>query len=334
MVAQDPHQISMNPPDSGSVPPGVDNVACAEPPSVVPPSTTLPTVQSTPPSGAAAVWIALTLLNVGLLILVVPDALLQNVRLAFVIKVVSGIGALGAIAAVLIWFQHAFTSLPKYLWFRTTQVVALCVLGLLNLSQLPLIPLYPVLDPGSKVEVDGQKHAGGTIRVSLGPHTVRVGTSTDAEGKLKVSDDGGKVKEYSLGYKQVLLAVLSNYTDPWDALDTVYIHPLYAVYIQTDVPKVDVEIRRTDGDFNPEFSESAEPEDPPPGIERKPGTNNVVIWHSGNSRVGTDIRLYLPHGEYTFTGRKEGCEKVIPKSIKHVEKGGHIIELGSLCTQP
>lgn len=268
-------------------------------------------------SGANALWLAVTLLNLVLIAFLLPSWLLKNDTVLFIIKVASIVAAAGAFAAGLVWFQNFLTSLPSHPWFKVSQIIAFVVLGLLNVAKLPLVPLYPVVDAGATLEINGQHQnvEAGTVRVSFGAHKIVV-----SPGKA----DDGKPWHYSLGYEDVFSAIFRKYEQRWS--------PLYAVDIKTKVSNVEVLIRKLDGDFDPGFRNKPEPSDFGFKFEPMTGKTDAFIYGASDSQFGSADVVYLPPGEYAFTAHKEGCgDKEIRINIKGIQHGGHTVDFESLC---
>ena len=278
-----------------------------------------------PPSGQATesgkpgIWLALTLVNIGLLVFLFPD-LLNNQTIESVIKLAVIIAAASAFKAAWERFRKFLNSSPKQWWFKVVMVIAFCVLVFLNVTtRLALIPLYPVIAEGATVKVGGiaERDPGGKVTVSLGSHPVEIATLA---GKYRP-------KNYELGRKDVFLAIFSKYTENWG--------PFYGVDLKTKVPNIQVEISKTDGPFDSQFLQDPQRTElfPRTKFELKPGTNNVFVWQATQSPVGTADVVYLPAGSYTFTPNWEGCrDKAKSINLTKVVVEGYLVDFRPLCS--
>jgi hypothetical protein len=112
--------------------------------------------------------------------------------------------------------------------------------------------------------------------------------------------------------------------------------PFYAVDLKTKAPNMQVEIRKTDGDFNTEFLADPQPTAlfPRTKLELKPETKNIFLWHATPNELGTSDIVYVPHGKYVFTADNEACRnKPIEKALTEVRPEGYLVDFRSLCSQ-
>jgi hypothetical protein len=276
-------------------------------------------------SARAAFLLAITLLDVFLFLLLVSGLIksfLQSDQFTMLTQVFTALVASGGVfAAGKKWFNDFLISLPSKSWFMPVALGFFVVLGLVNVARLPLITLHPVIDRHATLDVDEKRyeHYQGTVRVSLAPHMFRVGTPSDEEGKPQ---------EYELGLKDVFLALFHNYNAVWS--------PLFAVNLKTKVPKLEVLIRKTDGDFDSGFRENPESTWQHLRFEPKAGANDVFIWQASDTEFGSADVVYLPRGTYQFTASKKACDKngpnkVIDLSLDRVQDGGQDADFESLC---
>jgi hypothetical protein len=266
------------------------------------------------PAARAAFLLVITALDVCLFVLL-ASGLIKSDSFTFLLQVVTALVAgSGVFAAGKTWFSELFKTLPNQPWFPAVAVVLFIVLGLANLSRLPLVPLYPQLDPDTTLKVDDDSGPRSVpISVSFRPHTFTVTPANDASGKAR---------HYDIGYKELLAAIFTKYTDRWS--------PLYAAEIKTLDAMVDVEIQKTDGDFDAQFRNSVEVTHRHHTFKPKPGANDIFIWQGGDNELGSVDTVYLPPGNYTFTARKQGCQpQAIPRQVN--EKDQPVIDFESLC---
>jgi hypothetical protein len=247
-------------------------------------------------SAKPALWFALILVNMVLGVLLIPTDLVNNPTITNAMKVVSVIAAASAFKTALAWFRKVFAASLNRWWFKLTMVIAFLFLGTLNvLTKVPVIPLYPIIDPGVTLAVDGvpKSDYSGVIRVrlQLAPYVLKVETPPEK----------GKPREYEISWTEVLFALLRKYN--------AHLSPLYIVDLKTKVPKIEIEIRK-DGDFDRWFlSHEQRPVlFPHTSLKVKGDTKNVFVWQASDSVTGSADKLYLPPGQYTFTPYKDGCK--------------------------
>jgi hypothetical protein len=289
-------------------------------PAIVNPAGPLPP----PPSSSNAVWLAITLLNVVLIVVLLPATLLKSEEVSFIIKLVVMVGAAGAFAAGLVWFQNLARSLPNRKGFKVLNIVLLCTLIPVNVSQMTVVPLHPTLEPGSTLKIDdkGRELDGGALRLSVNNHEVSVTPPVDDS-----ANDKGKPWKYKVTYKEMILAIFWGYHSRWT--------PLYLVYVNTDDPDVEILIRKTDGDFDADFLQKPEPTKRGYLFNRKPESKNTFVYRGGPNQTGSEDLLHLPYGNYDFIGSKNGCAPLLKQlNINKWEPQGYSVDFGSICGTP
>jgi hypothetical protein len=269
------------------------------------------------PTRSDAVWLLLTLVNIGLFVFLVPADVLENKQLGFIIKSVSLIGAMGAFAAGLLWFKKFVTSLPERKWFRVTQIAALCVLIPLQVSQRSVVPLHPRVEPaGTKLEVDGEprRYDSGTVRVSIRNHRIRVSAAS-----------GGHPREFPLSYTDVFAAIFKEYSPRWT--------PLYEVTINTNSEDVEVVIRKKDGEFDADFRANPPPTELGLSFEPQANAKDTFIYRGANNPNGSADHVNLPYGDYELTARNASCRDtdIRPLSVGKSHSAKHSVDFNPLC---
>jgi len=250
-----------------------------------------------PPSRSNAFWLGLTLVNIVLIVFLLPSALLKNDRVAFIVQIVTTVAAAGVFAAGLVYFKNLASSLPQRKWFKVVNIVALCLLGPVNVLRLPVVPIHPQIEPaGAKLKVDDEdvEHFNDRLRLSVGSHKVQITPRLRSEGTEKT---------YWISYKDVIRAVFKDYTPRWT--------PLQEVTVGTKEPNVEVTIRMKGGEFDAEFRENPPATAGQLPFGPKPNVNDTFIYRGANYETGGGDAVKLPYGEYEFVARKDGCQKQV-----------------------
>ena len=278
------------------------------------------------------VQFVITFLNVALFVFVVPEWILDAKRISLLTKVFPAVIVAGLFGLVVVWFKNVLTTLPEKTWFQTINFILFVLLVLLNISQQNISAVFPQIKSNGyqvKVLVDDTERAyqpGGTIRLSIADHTVRIVPEIDENQSKDSQDASPQIKEgkFTVSYKDVLGGLFADYKPQWGLL--------YVVGINVLEPNVEVLIHKTDGDFDVAFIA-----DPPPTaiknpFSAKPGSQTDFVYRGSDTAGGTFDRFYLPYGVYEFTASRADClEK--PQLTRTIgeDRGRHIINFAPLC---
>lgn len=260
-----------------------------------------------PPSRAVAGWLVFTFVNITLFVFLVPDSILESKKVALLIKILPAVVAGGLFAAGMVWFKGILLALPERRSFRITNIVALGLLILLHVSQQDVVSIYPQMNTGGakvKLFVDDKERPyepGDKVRLSIGPHTIRVVPDNEGAQPQGGEADYPEIKEgqFRVTYKQVLCGLLGDYSPKWG--------PLYRVAVITPEANVEVLIHKTDGEFDAFFLENHPSTKLKYTFKRKPGSVNEFLYRGTHEELGSLDHLYLPNGYYFFTASREGC---------------------------
>jgi hypothetical protein len=274
------------------------------------------------PSGSDALWLAITLLNLVLIIWLLPDSLIdpeKNKPLNLLIKILPI--TFGLFAAGYLWFKVRLRSFLKQTSYKITMTALMAVLLTLHISQLPFFPIYPqVQPPNARIEVDTKPAQlnNGRLFTTIKDHTVIL--------KPPEGEDHGE-RPFSISYKDVFFGLFKTYSPRWSLL--------CKVGIATQDPDVEVVIEKTDNPFDDEFIRNP----PAPWMKdsgttfKQRGAENNVFVHTGvsNPSGGGDY-IKLPYGQYKLTARKSGCTTAEqPLTIKPGGPAEYVVEFVKLC---
>jgi hypothetical protein len=274
----------------------------------------------------------ITFLNIALFVFVVPDWIFEAKQISLLTKIFPAIVAAGLFAAGLVWFKNVLVTLPERRWFRIVNIVLLCLLIPLNISQQNVVAVQPQIESNGykvKVLVDDKERdyePGGKIRLSIADHIVKIVPETqENEPKGNEAPPSQMIEgKFDVSYKDVFYGLFADYRPHWS--------PLYVVLISVLEPNVEVLIHKTCGDFDLAFIA-----DPPATrlgnpFAAKPGSRTEFVYRGSNKAGGTVDHLYLPYGDYEFTASQAACANK-PKLQQKVGEDPHgsIVSFEPLC---
>jgi len=274
------------------------------------------------PSGSDALWLAITLINLVLIIWLLPDSLIdpeKNKPLNLLIKILPI--TFGLFAAGYLWFKVRLRRFLKQTSYKITMTALMAVLLTLHISQLPFFPIYPQVEPpNAQIEVDSKpvQLNNGRLFTTIKDHTVTL--------KPPQGEDHGE-RPFSISYKDVFFGIFKTYSPRWSLL--------CKVGIATEDPHVEVVIEKTDNAFDDGFIRN-----PPAPLMKDHGTtfkqrgteNNVFVYTGVSNPSGGGDYIKLPYGQYKLTARKSGC--ATDEQSLTIEPGGlaePVVHFGELC---
>jgi hypothetical protein len=230
--------------------------------------------------------------NVALLISLIPTEILGSQKLSSLLKVVSWLGS-SVFVLGFKWLRDWILKLTEKVVFEVSQAVLFLALVLLVFSQLQIFKLHVVIEPDdAEVQIDNGKPesvASGWIEVSLQPHEIIV---TDK----KPDDNEQPIKrKFSLAFRDIFHA----WRNPEFG---IHLPLLYDVPIEVQNGINELEIRKNDRKFDPEFWNS-----PPKsnlGKEVKRGSESGFLVVSWKDHADS---LRLPYGDYHIVARQKDC---------------------------
>jgi len=242
------------------------------------------------PSRSTAIWLCVTLLNLVLLVFLVPESLLKDQRVDFLVKAVPV--AAGLFVAGYVWIKAHFLDFLAHGSYKIVQTALLSVLILLHASQFPIVRITPQLEPADAwLGVDGSEPGpyNGGLRVSVRDHTVKVVKIMPRQRTIE--------REIKISFKDMLAAIFTNYSPRWPLL--------YEVAVVIQQPGVEVRISKTDGEFDEDFTSRRHFTGLTLPLKLDP-LSRTLIYYNGDV-VGDDA-IELPYGEYVFNAAKVGCK--------------------------
>jgi hypothetical protein len=255
-----------------------------------------------PPSGRDALWLFITLLNIGLFLLLIPNSIVESKTLALLIKIAPLLG--GVMIAGYLWFAARFLAFLHSTSYKITQSVLLGVLLTLNASQLSIYPIYPRLEPpDAKLKVNGveTKYNGRLVRLPISNHLVVVSPPDETNQDVRQ-------REFMVGYKDVFFSLFKGYNPRWGLL--------YKVTLDTQEPYVEIRVHKTDDAFDAGYLAA-----PPPTHFKRPfkrvnDKRDEFVYDAADEELGATDNVWLPDGAYTLTARKPGCEESDSRQLK------------------
>jgi len=253
------------------------------------------------PSRSTAIWLCVTLLNLVLLVFLIPESLLKDAKVEFLVKAVPV--AAGLFLAGYVYIKAHFLEFLAKRSYKITQTAILGILILLHASQLPIIQINPQLEPADALlAIDGSEpeaYDGSGFRVSVNDHTVRIVKTTFKQVTIE--------RTIKTSYKKILAAIFRSYSPHWPLL--------YQVAVDIQQPGVEVRIRKTDGEFDEDFCSKAHVTARNLPLTLDHNSRDTLIYNSGNDETVPDDTLELPYGEYVVNATRALC-KVAYKEIK------------------
>jgi hypothetical protein len=235
-----------------------------------------------------------TLLNLVLVVFLIPDSLLKNERVEFLVKAVPV--AAGLFVAGYVWIKAHFLEFLAQRSYKIVQTTILGMLILLHTSQFPIIKINPQLEPADALlAIDGSEpepYDGSGFRVSVNDHTVRIVKTTFKQVTIE--------RTIKTSYKEILAAIFRNYSPHWPLL--------YQVAVDIQQPGVEVRIRKTDGEFDEDFCSKAHLTGRNVPLTLDHNSRDTLIYYSGNDEVVGDDVLELPYGEYVVNATRALCK--------------------------
>lgn len=292
-----------NPPhektDDGEGRAAPDHVAVAQPPQPDP-GLPPPKRRDPRPSASEALWLIITIINLTLLLWLIPEEKLQvsEVRLGLWVKILPVI--LTVFVAGYVWIKAQFARFVRRTSYKIIQTALLATLLTIHVSQLPIFPMYPKLDPhAALVGIDGEtprKLKKQRLFTTVKDQTVTVS-----------SEDGQNKQDFDVSYKDVLFGLF--YQPNWS------LHNRVTVY--TTQPGVKIRIEKTGDPFDAEFHGR------PPATKRSPATSlsadpgdGRVMEYTGMREEGIlEDEIRLPTGRYKLTFRRGNCHETYGEEL-------------------
>jgi len=262
------------------------------------------------PSRSTAIWLCVTLLNLVLIVFLIPDSLLKNQRVEFIVKAVPV--ATGLFIAGYVWIKALFLDFLTHRSYKIAQTAILTIVILLHASQWPIVMINPQLEPADAfLGVDGSEPApydGGGFRVSVNDHTVKLVKTTSKQETIE--------RSIPISYQQILRAILRNYNPRWPLL--------YPVAVDIQQPGVEVRIKKTDGYFDEYFRSKKHFSSRNLPLELDPNSGDTLIYQSGNDQIVPDDVLELPYGDYLVKATRVGCKNSYEPIELSIGKGSDL----------
>jgi hypothetical protein len=261
--------------------------------------------EATPaPSRSDAFWLFLCLANVAMLLWWTPEAVLENPKLEFLVKLIPLVGGY-LFALGYLWFRNNLLAAGRSGKFKAAQLLLAAVLLPAGLSQTNIFHLKPLLEPDKAVTVSvgGEEVDPKRIWLPLGTHEFKIRFGR------KEGADRWEERTFKLG--------------PWQMLKALWARPrwplLYKITFIYSASDVEVVVRRVEGEYDAGFLETL----------RNPPDDLHVKWEEGESQptfvysctaksfggVGGSESVSLPPGTYSMYARKKGCGQSDPLTV-------------------
>lgn len=244
--------------------------------------------QPPPPSFWNAIWLVITFVNFVLFLFIIPESLFKDERIELIVK--AGSFLVTIFVGGFLWLKTRFFDFLGRTAFKVSQSALLGVLVTLHLSQFSLFPIYPAIKPAdATLKVDGApvKYDGKRLRLPISDHKITIGNAEEENER-----------EFSVSYKDVLFSMFKGYRPSWSLL--------YNVKLSISDAKVEVVIRKLDGEFDDDYREKREPTTL--GQPFKQTAKDTFVYLSKDEPLGSTDNIRLPYGDYEFTARRQGCK--------------------------
>jgi hypothetical protein len=267
------------------------------------------------PTWKDAFWLAIFVIDVGLLLWWIPGSLLKDEHLDFLTKLVPWLGSYLFVLGYS-WFRERILVFSRTKLFKGTLIALLVLLIPLYGSQMRLFHVSPRVEPKEEtiLKIDNETEKDPeNIWQSLRRHDVTV---TDSAGKNE--------RKFVLGFGDIFRSLMdSSYRPRWPLL--------YEVLIATQDPEAEVIIEKTDSEFDRDFVNQQVFSKT--GLPLKFAGDRKLTLHfiAPENQVGDTDTLRLPYGIYKMIARKESCGSIEKENI---QVGTGQKSAGFVCEKP
>jgi hypothetical protein len=244
-----------------------------------------------------AVWFLISVLNVGLFLVVIPQSFLDSKWVEAVAKAAIWLGTYVFVFRSG-WYRDWLLTIRARLWFKVAQLVLLMPLAVLAITLIPMFPIHPIVRPetGATLKIGSESYGPenwGTLRVPFRSQTI------------VLTDTHGRERPFNLSYGEIFES-LRGYRPQWSLT--------YDVIISAVDSDFDIFIVKTDGEFDRTFPKDS-PEHKLSGVDKPARESaNSVRFHWQKEYEG-QAKIYLPYGNYELFARKTGCDDSHRKSL-------------------
>ena len=252
------------------------------------------------PSRSDAFWLFVCVADAGLIIWLLPDAVLGDKRLELLSKLFTWLG--GSLFVLgYVWFRELFLAFVRHRAFKITLLAIPVFIVPFHITQVPIFFVKPQVDPSNaEVEIKGRPvHITG-IRLPLQSH----------EAVVKIQGQGNNSKVYTRTFE----LTASDIWGTWWRDEQPYLPLTFYVPLTFEEAPETIEIVKEDMRFDRKFRNSVPQltfKNENGDNEDKPGTwmaDGRIVFSIPNQPLG-GAGITVPYGKYNATARFPGCDK-------------------------